>query len=79
MSNYYCKYCGHKSSAISTLTAQSYSKHPDGRGKHALYEGSEKAKYSCRFCGHSSGSIATLTAQSCARHPDGKGKHQPAL
>lgn len=83
MANFYCKFCGHKTPSISSLTGTSCSRHPDGpgRGKHVLYEGSEKAKYSCKYCGHSGSSISSLTASSCVRHPNGasKGKHEPAL
>lgn len=83
MSNFYCEYCGTKNSSISSLTAGSCSRHPLGsnKGKHKLYEGSEKAKYSCKFCGTSASSISSLTAGSCSRHPQGsnKGKHSPTL
>lgn len=83
MPNFYCEYCGSKSSNISTLTGNSCSRHPlgSGKGKHKLYEGSEKAKYNCKYCGTSSSSISTLTGNSCSRHPNGngKGKHAPAL
>lgn len=83
MANYYCEYCGQKFSSISTLTASTCLRHPAGshKGKHKLYEGSEKSKYTCKYCGQSFGSIATMTASTCLRHPDGshKGKHAPAL
>lgn len=77
MSKFLCQFCGHESSSISTLTGMSCSRHPDGKGRHVLYEGSEKKKYTCKFCGHESSSISTLTSMSCSRHPDGKGKHVP--
>ncbi|MDG2430932.1 hypothetical protein [Flavobacterium sp.] len=83
MSNYYCVNCGTKSSSISSLTANSCPRHPLGasKGKHSLYEGSEKSKYNCKYCGTSSSIISSLTANSCPRHPNGpsKGKHSPAL
>ncbi len=83
MPNYYCKYCGTKGSSVSSLTAGSCQRHPDGpcRGKHTLYEGDEKAQYTCKFCGSKAASLSSLTAGSCQRHPDGacKGKHVPAL
>ncbi|MGL4562266.1 MAG: hypothetical protein ACRCVW_00220 [Brevinema sp.] len=83
MANYYCAYCGHKSTSVSTLTGNSCPRHPlgSGKGKHSLYEGSEKSKYTCKYCGQSSNSISTLTGNSCSRHPNGngKGKHSPAL
>ena len=83
MSNFYCEYCGSKNSSISGLTAGSCLRHPNGtaKGKHKLYEGSEKSKYSCKYCGTSSSSISSLTASSCLRHPNvtAKGKHSPSL
>ena len=41
MPNFYCEYCGTKSSSISSLTANSCHRHPlgAGKGKHKLYEG----------------------------------------
>ncbi len=83
MANYYCKYCGSKFSSISSLTGSSCSRHPDGshKGRHALYEGSEKKEYLCKYCGSKYSSISSLTGSSCPRHPNGshKGKHEPAL
>ncbi len=83
MANFYCKYCGYKTSNVSSLTASSCQKHPLGpnKGKHVLYEGSEKSQYVCKYCGYKSSSITSLTASSCPRHPNGtnKGKHEPAI
>jgi len=83
MSKYYCEYCGTTTSSIATLTANSCQRHPEGsyKGKHKLYEGSEKAEYSCKFCGIKSPSISSLTANTCQRHPAGsyKGKHATSL
>lgn len=83
MANFYCKYCGSKASSISSLTSSSCSRHPSGtnKGKHTLYEGSEKSQYSCKYCGSKASSISSLTSSSCSKHPDGsnKGKHEPAL
>lgn len=83
MSNFYCEYCGSKYSSISTLTGSSCNRHPQGanKGKHKLYEGSEKSSYNCKFCGSKYSSISSMTGSSCNRHPDGpnKGKHLPAL
>lgn len=83
MANYYCEYCGAKYSNLSSLTTCSCPKHPNGpnRGKHKLYEGSEKSKYTCKYCGLQYSSLATLTTCSCPRHPNGsnRGKHAPAL
>ena len=83
MANFYCEYCGQKYASVSSLTAGSCSRHPNGanKGKHKLYEGSEKSKYTCKYCGQSYSSLSSLTAGSCSRHPNGanKGKHVPAL
>jgi len=83
MTNFYCKHCGHKASSIQSLTLNACYKHPLGnnKGKHELYEGSEKSKYSCKYCGHSSPSIKILTSQPCHKHPNGnnKGYHSPTL
>jgi predicted nucleic acid-binding Zn ribbon protein len=83
MPAYYCKHCGHKTASVSTLTSGSCLRHPSGanKGKHALYEGSEKSKYTCKNCGRDAPSLSTLTSGTCLRHPDGanQGKHQPAL
>lgn len=79
----YCKYCGHKATSVSSLTASLCMRHPNGpgKGKHALYEGSEKEQYMCKYCGRKATSISSLTASKCNRHPNGpaKGNHEPAL
>ena len=81
--NYYCKYCGTRTSSIANLTGSSCSRHPNGanKGKHALYEGDEKSRYECKYCGTGASSIPSLTGSSCLRHPLGanKGKHEPAM
>ena len=83
MANYYCKYCGQKFSSVASLTANPCTRHRNGfaKGKHELYEGSEKSKYTCKYCGQTFSSISSMTANPCPRHPDGfaKGKHSPAL
>ena len=80
---FYCKYCGHKASSVASLTASMCIRHPDGphKGRHALYEGSEKEKYTCKYCGKQFSSIASLSVSKCIRHPDGlhTGNHVPAL
>ena len=80
---FYCKYCGHKATSVASLTASACIRHPDGphKGRHALYEGSEKEAYTCKYCGHKASTISSLTASACIRHPNGphKGKHAPAL
>ena len=83
MANYYCEYCGQKHSSVSMLTSVSCFRHPNGanKGKHSLYQGSEKSKYTCKYCGSMHSSISSLTSVSCFRHPNGanKGNHSPAL
>jgi len=82
MAYFYCEYCGAKYTSVSSLTAVSCTRHPNGpgKGKHKLYEGSEKTRYTCKYCGQSYSSISALTGTSCTRHPNGsgKGKHAPA-
>ncbi len=83
MANYYCEYCGTKYSSVSSLTGSRCNRHPSGpgKGRHKLYEGSEKSQYICKYCGTKYSSISNLTSGTCNRHPDGvgKGKHAPAL
>ena len=81
--HYYCKYCGHTTTSVNSLTASLCQRHPDGpgKGRHVLYEGGEKESFVCKYCGQKSTSIASLTSSKCQRHPNGpqKGRHEPAL
>ena len=81
--HFYCKYCGHKTTSVNSLTSSLCQRHPNGpgKGRHALYEGGEKESYVCKYCGLKSTSIASLTSSKCQRHPNGpaKGRHEPAL
>lgn len=83
MANYYCEYCGVKNSTVNGLTAGSCMRHPAGpnKGKHKLYEGTEKSQYVCKYCGVKNTTISSLTSGSCMRHPNGanRGKHSPSL
>ena len=83
MQQFYCKYCGYKSSSVRSLTASLCQRHPNGpgAGRHALYEGGEKSSYTCKYCGLKSSAINSLTSSKCQRHPNGpmKGRHEPAL
>ena len=83
MAYYYCKHCGQRFTSVQTMTAMNCPRHPAGayRGRHTLYEGSEKSRYTCKFCGQSFTSLQIMTAMKCYRHPAGayKGKHEPAL
>ena len=76
---YYCEYCGASFNSVSSLTGNNCSRHPDGRGKHKLYEGGEKSQYTCKYCGAKFNSLSSLVGNNCSRHPDGRGKHAPAL
>jgi len=51
------------------------------KGKHKLYEGSEKTQYLCKYCGNKYPSIKLMTSSYCSRHPNGsnKGTHSPSL
>lgn len=83
MAHFFCEYCGGKYSSIQTLTASSCNRHPLGpnKGKHKIYEGSEKSSYVCKYCGSKYSSIVSMVGSSCNRHPNGsnKGNHSPAL
>jgi DNA-directed RNA polymerase subunit RPC12/RpoP len=63
MANYYCEYCGTKYSSVTLLTGSSCHRHPNGpnKGKHKLYEGSEKRTYTCKYCGTAYSSLTSLT------------------
>ncbi len=83
MANFYCEYCGTKFPSVSNLTSMFCNRHPDGgnKGKHKLYEGSEKSQYTCKYCGNKFPAILNLTSMFCNRHPSGsnKGKNAPAI
>lgn len=83
MGKLYCEYCGASYDNVRSLTSLSCPRHPlgQGKGKHKLYEGSEKSVYTCKYCGQRYPSIRSMVSVSCPRHPlgPGKGKHSPAL
>lgn len=83
MAKFYCEYCGYSASSVVYLTAGNCTRHPNGpgKGKHKLYEGTEKQQYTCKYCGRTYPTIQSMTAGLCMRHPNGagKGKHAPAL
>jgi hypothetical protein len=83
MANCYCECCGTKYPSITSLTNGTCRNHPNGshKGKHKLYEGSEKLQYFCKNCGTKYPSLTSLTNGTCRNHPNGnhKGKHLPAL
>ncbi len=81
MANFYCEYCGQKFSNVQSLTLGICSRHPNGSGKHKLYQGSEKDQYTCKHCGQRFSTLTSLVAGICSRHKigGGFGKHEPAL
>ena len=83
MENYYCEYCGTKTSNVVGLTSGMCRLHPNGpnKGHHSLYQGSEKSQYTCKYCGTKASSIVGLTGSTCRNYPNGanKGRHVPAL
>jgi predicted nucleic acid-binding Zn ribbon protein len=83
MPKFYCANCGMEFSSVRTLTSSPCARHPLGpnKGRHVLYEGSEKSEYTCKYCGRQFQSIRVMTASPCFRHPLGpnKGRHSPAL
>lgn len=83
MANFYCEYCGARADSVQRLVIVPCPKHPLGfcKGKHKLYEGSEKSQYICKYCGKTDSSIQRLVLVPCPKHPNGfcKGKHAPAL
>ena len=80
---YYCEYCGKKFLDVRTLTSGTCTYHPDGsnKGRHKLYEGTEKSKYTCKYCGKQFPSIQVMVGGQCVNHPNrtNKGRHAPAL
>lgn len=76
MTKYNCEYCETASSSISTLVASPFHRYPLGinKGKHRLYEKSEKSKYDSKYYGTSLFSLQSLTASPCYRHPNGANK-----
>lgn len=79
----YCEYCGKKFASVRQLTSATCVRHPDGpnKGRHKLYEGTEKSEYTCKYCGKKFPSIQVMTGGQCVHHPKGenKGHHSPAL
>lgn len=78
-----CKYCGMNFPNMTPLAGGTCGRHPDGphKGRHALYEGTDKSQYTCKYCGMKFSNLNVLCAQPCGRHPQGphKGRHSPAL
>ena len=79
----YCEYCGHRFPDVRSLTSGTCVRHPNGvnRGRHKLYEGSEKQEYTCKYCGKKFPSILVMVGGQCVNHPKGsnRGSHAPAL
>ena len=81
MAKFFCEYCGREFTTVTGLTSGTCSRHPGGmnKGRHKLYEGSEKSQYTCKYCGRTFSSIVTMTGSICSRNPNGRGPHAPAL
>ena len=82
--NFYCEYCGQLFKSVSELMRAGLCvRHPDSpvRGKHKLYEGTEKTVYTCKYCGAEARTIDRLTSSFSVHHPAGhnRGRHAPAL
>ena len=69
MANYYCKWCGYKSSSIDGIKRGKCSKNPNG-SYHVPYEGEEKSQYVCKWCGKKASSISSLTSGTCPKNPE---------
>ena len=68
----YCKYCGSRYSDARSLLANSCTRHPDGRGKHALFEGDKNGPFYCIHCGSKYTDLGTLLRNSCSHNPNGR-------
>ena len=83
MQKFYCEYCGASFASVTSLVSGTCMRHPNGslKGKHKLYEGSEKSTYTCKYCGQKYSTLSNLVSGTCMRHPNGslKGKHAPSL
>ena len=72
--HYYCEYCGKKFPDVRQLTSATCPRHPDGsnKGRHKLYEGSEKQEIT-RFIGIGNNpAVAIKTVKPEGSTPDGK-------
>ena len=67
-----CKYCGQKYNDARSLLANSCLRHPDGRGKHALFEGDKEGPFFCVHCGQKYNDLRSLLLNSCMHNPDGR-------
>ena len=83
MAKVYCKNCGRSFPDVRAMAGGMCQYHPDGsfKGRHVLYEGSEKTKYTCKYCGRRFHDIHAMAGVKCQYHPDGsfKGNHSPEL
>ena len=68
----YCKYCGQAYGDARTLLHNTCTRHPGGRGNHALFEGDTNGPFYCVHCGQKYTSLRTLLLNTCIRNPNGR-------
>jgi len=68
----FCKYCGLEFRDARMLLNNSCSMHPDGRGKHALFEGDKDGPFYCVHCGMKFSSLRMLLTNACSYNPNGR-------
>ena len=71
-----CKYCGQRYNDARSLLLNSCAHHPDGRGKHALFEGDKEGPFYCVHCGMKYNDLRSLVLNSCQHNPNGR-HHEP--
>ena len=72
----YCKYCGQAYGDARTLLLNTCTRHPGGRGNHALFEGDTNGPFYCVHCGQKYTSLRTLLLNTCIHNPNGR-NHEP--
>lgn len=71
-----CKYCGREYSNARDLLNNSCTLHPDGHGKHALFEGDKDGPFICLHCGQKYTALRPLVTNRCMHNPNGR-NHEP--
>ena len=72
----YCKYCGQAYGDARTLLLNTCTRHPGGRGNHALFEGDTNGPFYCVHCGQKYTSLRALLLNTCIHNPNGR-NHEP--
>ena len=67
----YCKYCGQAYGDARTLLHDTCTRHPGGRGNHALFDGDTNGPFYCVHCGQKYMSLRTLLLNTCIHNPNG--------